>query len=90
MLSSLLTVVLAFQIICMATHAQAGPLPAGADEGGWLDRYNRLVFRFNGVVDRGLEDVAAWFGQETPEAPRRHVRGHLSDLDRMPAVGSPC
>ena len=53
--------------------------PAGAQEavadGGWLDRYNRVIFAFNAAVDEGFAAGAAWFAPPASAEPRRRARG---------------
>ncbi len=71
----------ALLVACVLVGAVAAPSHAGSidppADGGWLDGYNRLVFRFNQAVDAGLE---GWFAPEPGEAADGRVRGGVGNM----------
>ncbi|BBK42429.1 hypothetical protein STVA_24490 [Allostella vacuolata] len=69
--------------VALSLALAAGPAVAqgaAAADGGWLDRYNRMVFAFNSVVDEGFAAGAAWFAPPATQVPRRRVRGGLGNM----------
>jgi phospholipid-binding lipoprotein MlaA len=67
-------VLVALLVALPAGRARAAEATVGM---GWFERYNRLVFGFNGLVDGAAETVAGWVRppRTEPEPPRRHQRG---------------
>lgn len=67
-------------MLVVAGPARAAEVPA---DSGWFDRYNRWVFAFNGVVDRGAAWIAGQFDDgapATPPTPRRRPRGGPANM----------